>query len=53
MKKFTRENDMFKEDFKTYVVRLIDVFCELLQKVDISFFSTSKVTQMQRPDQPE
>ena len=47
IRKFTRENDSFKETFKTYVISLIDIFCQLLKKVDVSFFSQSKiVTQL-------
>ena len=39
MRKFTKENDSFKDSFKQNIIRLVDVFCELLQKVDVSFFS--------------
>jgi len=55
MKKFTKENEQFKEDFKNYVIQLIEVFCELLKKVDISFFSLSRMHNSAqdrlRPDQ--
>jgi len=47
MKKFTKENDFFMKDFKNYVTRLVDVFCDLLRKVDISYFSQSK--QLSQP----
>jgi|TARA_B110001450_G_C17564337_1_gene458125 hypothetical protein len=41
MKKFTRENDaLFKEEFKRSIETLIDCFCQLLGKVDVSFFSS-------------
>ena len=43
MRKFTKENEqLFKTDFKSHIQRLTEVFCDLLKKVDISFFSTTK-----------
>ena len=30
MRKFTKDNDQFKDDFKQFIIRLIDCFCELL-----------------------
>ena len=42
LRKFTKENDKFKDDFRLHVMRLIDCFCELLKKVDVQFFSKSK-----------
>ena len=48
LRKFTRENETFKDDFKSQIEKLIDCFCELLKRVDNSFFSSSrKVGQMQ------
>jgi hypothetical protein len=42
MRKFTKENDSFKDDFKMCIEKLVDVFVELLRKVDVSFFSQSR-----------
>ena len=42
LRKFTKENEKFKEDFKLHIIRLIDCFCDLLKKVDVQFFSNSK-----------
>lgn len=42
MRKFTKENDSFKDTFKSYIERLMDIFCELLKKVDVSFFSAQQ-----------
>jgi len=42
MRKFTKENDFFKEDFKNYIEKLMNCFCSLLQRVDVSFFSSSR-----------
>jgi len=45
MRRMTKEYDQFKDSFKKYIDTLIDVFCWLLSKVDISFFSHSVGTQ--------
>jgi hypothetical protein len=42
LRKFTKENVRFGEDFKLHIMRLIDCFCELLKKVDVQYFSKSK-----------
>jgi hypothetical protein len=43
LRKFTRENEScFKDDFRPQIEKLIDCFCELLKKVDVSFFSSSR-----------
>lgn len=42
LKKFTKDNESFKDEFKNQIEKLIDCFCELLKKVDVSFFSSSR-----------
>jgi hypothetical protein len=42
LRKFTRENETFKDDFRVQIEKLIDCFCELLKRVDVSFFSSSR-----------
>lgn len=39
MRKFTKENESFKDTYKTYIKDLMNIFCALLQKVDVTFFS--------------
>ena len=39
MRKFTKENEAFKDTYKKYIKDLMDIFCELMKKVDVSFFS--------------
>ena len=41
MRKFTKENESFKDTYKMYISDLMKIFCELLKKVDITFFSAS------------
>mmetsp|Transcript_1941 Transcript_1941/g.2809 ORF Transcript_1941/g.2809 Transcript_1941/m.2809 type:complete len:136 (-) Transcript_1941:3176-3583(-) len=42
LRKFTRENESYKDEFKKQIERLIDCFCDLLERVDVSFFSNSR-----------
>jgi len=42
LRKFTKENESFKDDFKRQIEKLIDCFCDLLMRVDVSFFSSSR-----------
>jgi hypothetical protein len=50
LRKFTRENEGFKDDFRIQIEKLIDCFCDLLKRVDVSFFSSSrKVGQIMQP----
>jgi hypothetical protein len=52
LRKFTRENESFKDDFRIQIEKLIDCFCELLKRVDVSFFSSSrKIGQLLQPIQ--
>jgi hypothetical protein len=52
LRKFTRENETFKDDFRIQIEKLIDCFCELLKRVDVSFFSSSrKIGQLLQPIQ--
>lgn len=41
LKKFTKDNEGFKVDFQIQIEKLIDCFCDLLSKVDVSFFQSS------------
>jgi hypothetical protein len=41
LKKFAKDNENFKADFQVQIEKLIDCFCELLKKVDVSFFSSA------------
>jgi hypothetical protein len=50
MRKMTKEYDQFKDSFKKYIDTLIDVFCQLLSKVDISFFSHTVSTNLNKND---
>ena len=43
LRKFTKENDTFKDEFKVQIEKLIDCFCNLLRRVDVSFFSSAKL----------
>jgi hypothetical protein len=42
MRNFTKDRESFKDDFKIHIEKLMDCFCELLKRVDVSFFSSSK-----------
>lgn len=42
LRKFTRENENFKQVFQIHIELLMDCHCRLLKRVDVSFFSTSK-----------
>lgn len=39
MRRFTKENESFKDTYKMYIKDLLDIFCQLLRKVDVTFFS--------------
>lgn len=41
LRKFTKDNQTFIEQFKLYIEKLIDCFCMLLKCVDVTYFSTS------------
>jgi hypothetical protein len=43
LRKFTKEHDTFKDEFKVQIEKLIDCFCNLLRRVDVSFFSSAKL----------
>lgn len=45
LRKFTRENEIFKQVFQIHIELLMDCHCKLLKRVDVSFFSTSKKGQ--------
>lgn len=42
LRKFTKENVSFIDDFKNNIEKLLNCFCDLLKRVDVSFFSSSK-----------
>jgi hypothetical protein len=46
IRKFTKENDFFKDDFKNHIEKLIDCFCGLLKKCDVTFFSNRRRKNM-------
>jgi len=41
LRKFTKDNQTFIDQFKHYIEKLIDCFCMLLKCVDVTYFSTS------------
>lgn len=45
LRKFTRENENFKQIFQIHIELLMDCHCKLLKRVDVSFFSMSKKGQ--------
>ena len=42
LKKFTKDHPAFVKHYDGHVDKLLDVFCKLLRKVDVRFFSSSK-----------
>ena len=42
IRKFAKEYDGFKDDFKNHIEKLIDCFCGLLKKCDVTFFSNRR-----------
>ena len=43
LRKFTKDHDKFIDEFKLQIEKLIDCFCNLLKRVDVSFFSSKSV----------
>lgn len=51
MRQFAKENESFKDCYKLYITDLIEIFCQLLKKVDVSFFSADQKNKVSKETQ--